>query len=188
MPIEYDTFPLKKFFRIREDESLLKEYGIDTKEWESLKEQWSEKHPTADTERLVEANRKVILEDMRFKSYVLLGRLLTEIENCEPYYKALGIKHHGTLEQRMSYIQGQLHKAEKRLKKFIYQRDSLIEAIKKKSLDEESFKTDLNEVLASFEIAGISIGDYETMTLGRYDGLNSAFEKKAEREKNGRRN
>lgn len=187
MPIEYDTFPLKKFWKILEDEALLSEYEIEKEDWEKLKEEWNEKHPTADTTKIVEASRKVILEDMRLKSYILLGRVISQSEDdCKEFYEALGIKHHDTIEERMAHIQKEINKSQQKLSIFAAQKKKLMDGLKVDEKTEEENRTDLNEVLASFEIAGISVGSYEEMTLGRYDGLNKAFERKASKEsKNG---
>lgn len=185
MPIEYDTFPLKKFWKILENESLLETYGIKVEDWNSLKEEWNEKHPSPESQKIVEASRKVILEDLRLKNYLLLARLVSGPESdYREFYEIAKVKYHETANERIDHLNKQISKSQQKIEIFNAQKNKLVEGLKEnQEQSEETKRTDLNEVLASFEIAGISVGNYEEMTLGRYDGLNKVFERKERQSK-----
>lgn len=188
MPLKYSSFPLMKFWEIFKNEELLEPYGIKKEDWEKLKEEWMEKHPSPETHKIVEISRKIILEDIRLKQFLILVKVASVMdEGIKDYYDVLGIKFHEKFEDRITHLNKNISKSKQKIEIFLAQRKKLQEEIQKNTPVQEKETASVNEILASFEIAGINIGNHEEMTLGRYDGLNSAFEKKARKLKNGRK-
>ncbi len=181
--IEYDSFPLVKFWKILENEETLSDHNISQKDWVSLKEKWQEDNPSPESGKVLEATRSVMLEDLRLKTYVLLAHLISDKEgDYSEHYNTLAIKYHETHDERVSYLEKNITKTAQKLKIFVAKKKQLEESIKlnQEGSDEPS---DIYTVLASFEVAGISIGRHEDLTLGRYRGLNKAYERKAELDK-----
>lgn len=178
--IEYDTFKLKDFFKILKDDTLLKEHGIKKEEWDKLKEEWDDKHPGKGAARMVESHRKVVIEGLKIKrDLTLFNFLLTYTDDPREFYEAGNIPFKEDPIERFKDLQKRIKKSKRKLEIFSEQRDKLEEEMKSVEEEETDVITDINEVLASFEIAGIGVGNYEKLTLGRYDGLTKAFEKKA---------
>ena len=168
--IDYNTFPLVKFFRILNDKSLLGE--ITPSDFKALEDEWEERHPTPETIKLVEAQKRVLLESIKTKRDTTLFMLLLSYDkDPKEFYEDAGVKYHEDPEERFKHLNKEISKA---------QLEQLQESIKENQKNNkiETSIVDIYEVLASFELAGISVGDYEEITLGRYDGLTKAFDRK----------
>ena len=177
--IDYNTFPLVKFFRILNDKSLLGE--ITPSDFKALEDEWEERHPTPETIILVDAQKKVIIESTKTQRDTALFRLLLSYDkDPKEFYEMAGVKYHEDAEERFAYLTKEISKAKQKHRIFDAQLEQLQESIKenRKNNKIETTIVDIYEVLASFELAGISVGNYEEITLGRYDGLTKAFDRK----------
>ena len=188
--IDYDTFPFKLFFQFLKDESKLKDSEISKKDWEYIKEEWNKRHPTPEHIKVVAATKKIFVEAAIIKRLEFLLKIEINYtgDDFEDFYKEAGVNFKTEKLDRMKYLSVQIDKSDQKIKIFNAQLEKLQEQLEKdkkvqpKKTYEETI-ADINEVLASFEIAGIAVGEYEKMTMGRYEGLSKSFEKKAAKQK-----
>lgn len=176
--IEYNSFPMMKFFRMLEDESLVEKYKIPKEDWESLKDTWNERHPTAEGQRMLEAHRKVIIEGLKLKRNInLFQALLIHKTEGKELFEAVGLKYYEEPLKRIEYLKKEVQKSEQKLKIFEAQRQQL-EKVLSEEKSEEREKVDVYEVVASFELHGFTIQDYEKFPLGQYDAYTRLITKK----------
>ena len=177
--VNYDTFPLKTFFEISKDESKVKKHNLSPEDWAHLKEEWTVRNPTDEYIQVIEAHRKVIVEQLKLKRDIALFRfILNYKKDPKEIYKELGLSYSDDPEIRVKNLTINISKSKQKLKIFTAQRDRLEKEIKDNPANYEEVKTNINEVLASLELHGFSISDYDTFTLGRYDGVTTVIKKK----------
>jgi len=176
--MDYDTFPMKRFFRILQNPDLLEELKLSKDDFETLKEQWSERHPTAESTKLVEAHRKVIIEGIKIQRNIhLFQSLSTYNGDIEELFEVIGMKYDADPTVRLEKLKKEIVKSEQKLKIFDAQRDIIEKEIKETQQDRND-NVDINEVMASFELHGFTINDYETFPMGRYDAYTKLISKK----------
>ena len=179
--IEYDTFPMKKFFKILKDDSLIDKYGISKEDWETLKETWNERHPTAEGSKLIEAHRKVIIEGLKLKRNInLFKALLLHKGDGKELFEVVALKYYDDPIKRIEYLKKEVQKSEQKLKIFDAQREQIEKEVSEQK-EEHREEIDVNEVIASFELHGFTINDYETFPLGIYDAYTKLITKKEQR-------
>lgn len=189
MTIDYDTLPIKIFFKILKDqENNLHLLGIkDLKEakkvWEGIKNEFQERHPSKDSRDLVEAQRKVV------KNYVELNKLFLLLEIS---IKTISDKKVFFEKAKYKYIEDENVRAEKLISEINKKKTTfeIFDArLKKLEKDLEENRVDedidadvslsiLNESIASLELLGFTIENYQTLTCGKYDAMSKVLKNK----------
>lgn len=179
--IKYDSFPMMQFFKMLEDESLVSKSNISNEDWESLKDTWNERHPTAESQKLLEAHRKVILEGLKLNRNInLFKALITHKGDGRELFEVVGLKYYEEPLKRIEYLKKEVKKSEEKLKIFESQRLKIEKEIADEKPNERD-KIDVYEVIASFELHGFTIQDYEKFPLGQYDAYTKLITKKEQR-------
>ncbi len=187
--IEYDTMPFKVFFKILKDqESNLHLLGIEDLEeakkvWEGIKEEWQERHPNKNTSKLLSAYKKVLLESVSIKRDVALFQYIMGAKgDLKPLYEELDIKYHDNEADRYKYLLEQIEKSKSKLEIF----DARLKLVEKECEESKQDSevmgfADLNKSIASLELHGFSIENYENLTCGKYDAITELIREKAKK-------
>lgn len=181
--LSYHNFPLIKFCKVLQDESLLKEYGIEKKDWDSVLAEYQEINVDPETSALLEASRKVLLEGLKLNKMVaVLTFIMTVDTDWRPYFEAAGLKFQGEQLKDSKYLTKEINKAKQ--KESIYNA-RLIELEKKieesKKHKEELNISDVYKNIGSFEIHGFNIPDYEELTCGKYNAMMQIIKEKSKK-------
>lgn len=173
----YETFPFLKFFRLMDDEALIEKEGVSTEDWQEIKKKWVMTHEDWSKDEMAIAKKN----EMRFrgrynKLLFLKERALMREEGLEDLFKAVKIRWEPDRSKRDGYLLKQIQKS-KKLHEIHLARLKQVEKRKVYEISEEKkfTVTDAYQCLASLELAGANIPDYEKMTLGKYDALNVAI-------------
>lgn len=184
----YDTIPIKTLCRLLDDESKLGDYpNISNEDWESIKEEYIQLHPTKENTELISELSMVIKQNIEAnKTEAVIKFLMQFIGDAEPYFKAAGIKYTGDPETDVRYLQSLLNKAvqKKNIHEARYnQLHDKIQENKKNEKPEPLSMAKINEALASMNMAGANIGSFNEVTAGEYDAYTEVLKKAA---KNGK--
>jgi hypothetical protein len=189
MIVEYDTMPFKVFFKILKDEEKnLHLLGIEDLEeakevWKSIKEDWQERHPSKNTSKLLSAYKKVLLESIAIKRDVALFQYLMGYDgDVKPLYEKLKIKYHDNPLERFEYLSQQIEKSKTKLEIF----DARLKEVEKECEEDKVESkgmdfSDLNKSIASLELHGFAIENYENLTCGKYDAITEIIREKAKK-------
>ena len=185
---EYDTLPFKIFYKLLSDETNLSPLGYSDeiksrKVWSSIKEEWKRKHPSAKEKTLTAAQIKVLKEVIEMNRTVAFLRFaLNYSGDQEKLYKELGFK---WIEDETVRIETCLNTIEKaKVKKGIFENRliKLREDLEKEDRRKETQSlADINKSIASLELNGFTIQNYEELTCGKircHDGSNQSKTKK----------
>ena len=186
--IDFDTFPLKKFVKILEDEKrYLESFKISKEDWEYLKQEWGDVNQTPEMQKVIEAYRKVLVERLKISKNTALFRVLLTIkdENPKEFFETAKVRYYEDPEERFKYLNKEIKKSQQKLKIYEAQREQIENQLKEHQ-KEESPSIDINEVLASLELHGFNIGDYESLTIGKYLAMTKVIKKKEKANKNGK--
>ncbi len=167
-----------------EDESKLKEYNVNGDDWEAIKTQWVNTHEDLTTDGYFRSKKDELKMRSRYNKLLFLRqRSAISQEGLKELYKNIGFKWHDDQKTREKYLDGQIMKAKKTQEIYDGQRKILEKQKIEEVTNQKKFGlVEALECIASLELAGASIPDYELLTLGKYDALNSVIQK---RNKNG---
>ncbi len=188
MKKSYRNFPIVKLCILLDDESKLEDCDVTKEEWESIKAEYMELHPTTENEVMMREYSAMIKNEVEeIKNLALLQFLLDFDGDAEDFFKAAGIKYTGDREQDYKHIEAQINKATQKRNIHKARCEKLGEQIMEKRAKEQPKELKLTEVyeaLMAQRLAGVSIPDFETYTAGQYDAANAVLAKKAS--KNGK--
>lgn len=186
--LELDTLPFKTFFKILKDAKNIHLLGIEDKEealkvWETIKNEWNEKHPSEEAKSMVEAYKKALYENIKANQQALIIRFLMTYEgNHKEFFEEFKIKWIEDEEKRIEYLLKQANKHKQ--KSELYQ--AQLEKIEKETLEnkeaeaeDESTIESVNEYIASFEPHGYTINDFDTVTCGKIEAIEKTLKRKA---------
>lgn len=182
----YEVFPFVLFFRIMENEDLLKIHGVSEEDWEQIKKTWIMNHEEGEKDPYFNSSRDELTTRSRYNKLIALrARAELSSEGLEEIYKSIKLKFHPDKLERVKYLDHQIQKA-KNTNNIYEKLKSQLGTEKLKDLENraqgEYFGvTQAYECIASLELAGASVPDYEKMTLGKYDALSASLKKKNER-------
>ena len=172
------------FFRLMDDESRIKEYNVNIEDWEAIKTQWVNTHENLSNDGYFRSKKDELKMRSRYNKLIFLRqRSSISQEGLKELYEKIGFKWHDDQKKREKYLDGQILKAKKTQEIYDGQRKTLErQKIEEVSNEKKFGLAEAHECIASLELAGASIPDYEILTLGKYDALNSVIQK---RSKNG---
>lgn len=184
--MDYDTFPFKLFFKILQNEENIQLIGKSKDEnekiWESIKEEYRERHPSQRERRLVQSYKKVLSESIKAnRDITLLRYLLTEPENLEQLYRELKIPWSEDQKKRVEHLTLEIDKGKQKLEISNARLKLIEDEIEEARESEDIDISKLNEAIASLTLFGFPINDFEKLTCGQYD----AYSKVAQRKANG---
>lgn len=184
----YDTLPIKTLCKILQDESKIEDYNITIEQWNDIKEQYNLAHPSQEDKAILDLYSKVMGQDVNANKYIILLKIIKQgATDLKGFFEAAKVRYTGDLEKDVAYLNKQISKSkqiatieQERLRK-------LTEEIKERariSPPEPLTDKKINEALASMELAGFTIDNYDTITCGKYDAITQVLSKKAS--KNGK--
>lgn len=176
----YETFPFLLFFRLMDDEKLVSQSGISDEDWTEIKKKWVVMHEDWSKNELAMAKKNEIRYRARYNKLIFLKeRAALSEKGLEELFKAIKVRWEPTRGKRVAYLAKQIQKA-KRLHEIHLARLEAVTKQKVEEVTEEKKFTvdDAYQCIASLELAGANIPDYEKLTLGKYDALNAAISKK----------
>lgn len=168
------------FFRIMEDESRIKDYNVSEEDWERIKKQWVNTHEDLSTDSYFRSRKDELKMRSRYNKLLFLRqRSGISQKGLKELYETIGLKWHDDQAQRDKYLESQIIKAKRTQQIYDGQRATLEkQKIEEVSKQKKFGLAEANECIASLELAGASIPDYEQLTLGKYDALNSVIKRR----------
>jgi hypothetical protein len=186
---EYDTMPFKVFFKILRDIDSIHLLGIENKEealkvWERIKEEWNEKHPSPDSKRLLDAYKKVLYESVKANQQITIINFLNGYDgDHKHFFEKYGFKWIEEEDKRIDYLLNQASKHKQKCE--LYEAQLL--KLQKEAEDNQESEVEnsdntlavLNKSIASLEMHGFTIENYENLTCGKYDAITEVIKEKA---------
>lgn len=179
-----DSIPIKTFCILLDDGSKCESLGVSKENWQGIKKEFQEANPSKEERLLLEAFRKVVKSSLENTGHTMLLKVVLGIkEDWGPYFKKMGLKFKGNREQDKEYILKQIEKATNKSKIHNAQLErmekQIREAQEKRGKQDFDIKK-VNEAIASLEIAGSSIPDYDKLTYGKYEALGAIHKQRSE--------
>lgn len=183
---EYDTLPFKTFYKILSDESDLTPLGIENKEesekvWKSIKEEWKARNPSARDTILANAHKKVLLETLKMnKDIAFLKFSLIYDGDMKQLCEDLGYKWAKDQAEQAKNTLASIEKAKIKRDIFGSKLKTLSQDMQKEKDMSEGNTTlaSINKSIASLEMNGFTIQNYETLTCGKYDAMTEVIKQK----------
>lgn len=186
--INYDRLPIKTFFQIlqNEEENLYLLGDVENVEdlWVSIKEEFQERHPSADSRRLVDAQKKVIRESAELNKIIVLFHIVMNNEpgaDLSNSYSIAKIKYIENHSDRLKDLETRVVKIETKLQIFQAKLEKIekeIEETKESNISLDTTMSELNEAIATLELNGYTIDNYDTLTCGKYDAISKVTKEK----------
>lgn len=183
MKYTYDNFPIKLFSRILSDEEGNREL-ID-EGWESVKEKFLQKHQTGKDLRILEAQRSALIESIVLKKLVLLLKLFAMDPydaSLKEFFEEAKMPYNDDPNINLEYLKKETNKSRQKVRIYEARLEKVIEESKEDEGEDVDPIENVNKALASLEMSGASIPDYDKFTLGQYDAWTEL-----NKDKNGRR-
>lgn len=173
MSLNYDTLPIKTFVILSEDISKCSEYGIDKDEWKAFIKEYQENNLSDSGTILLEAFRKVVKASIELTKLTTAYEILKTYGDWEIIFNTSNIKYTGDYAKDLEYVLIRIQKEKTKKEIFTGQLEKLEKELNQEDKPKIPLNIEkLNEAIASLEVhAGISIPDYETLTIGRYNAL-----------------
>lgn len=189
--IDYDRFPIMVFFMGLQDESILDEFNVSPEYFKSLKEIWNERNPTQEHSALMDAHRKVVVEQLKYcKHKAVFEMLLNFRGDAREVFKAAKVTFIEDPVKRNQFLIKQIKKSEQKIKIESARLEKLNKQIEdsEKNLEEiiKDHLSSINKALASMEMHDLVIGDYWKFPIGKYEAYTELIEEKNKTTKNGR--
>jgi 2',3'-cyclic-nucleotide 2'-phosphodiesterase (5'-nucleotidase family) len=179
---DYDTLPIKTFYKILSDETKLKELGIEDKVWEEIKDEWRERHPSGEGIELNSALKKVMLENIELNKRIYVLRLASNYQgDIKELYKVAKLRFVEDPDQRYKNLIKEIEKSKSKTEIFEARFSKIQEQIKeskKKDAGRKIKLKDINASIASLELHGFTIDNYEQLTCGKYDAITKIIKDK----------
>lgn len=191
--MRYEDFPLVLFFRLMQRDIQVPYRLYGRGRWNNIVEKWQENRGEKVSEVMLEAKRKVLLETIQFnKISLLIHWLKKDKPQAKEIFEKTRIKWSDDKAERDQTLSQLKIKAEEKLKIYEAQLARLQENEKKVVDDDEKKDVDddeeefteakLNEAIASLELHGFDIPDYNSLTLGKYDAMTAIIRKRTEKQ------
>lgn len=184
----YDTIPIKTLCILLDDENRIAEFGIGGEEWAKIKEEYTSKNPSREVDELMSEYSIMIKNEIEeLKGMALIEFLSGFHGDAEPFFLVSGIKYTGDKEKDIQRLIDHIGKSGQKKKIHKSRCEQLAGNILEKRKNDPPEPLNIamvNESLASMEMAGANIPNYEKFTAGQYDAWNAILKKK--NNKNGR--
>jgi hypothetical protein len=182
----YEDFPLVLFFKLMGRPEAVAHRIVGKRPWEKIKERWELNHEDSKGEAYLDARRKVLSQTIKLNKLRLLVEWIKKSKrDPKEVYTACRLPWNEDPKIRAEYLDSQIAKSEQLLE--IY--EAQYQRIKGQQKAEESEEEEspftlakLHEAIASLELHGYSIPDYNQLTLGKYDAMTAVIKRKIEDE------
>lgn len=182
----YNNFKFILFFVLIQDESKLSDYNISEENWQEVKSTWIQRHEDWSTDTKGTAHKNELKSQARYNRLLLLKERETlSDDGLKELYKKAGITFHKGKVKRQQHIDREIAKYKRLHTIFSAQLENIEESKEDEKHERDSIEI-AYEAIASLELAGATIPEYENLTLGKYEALTSMIKKK--NQKNGRSN
>lgn len=177
----YETFPFLLFFRLMEDESKIEEHNISQEDWSEIKKKWVLRNEDWEKDPYSKAQRDEIYHRSRYNKLLLLKERATwSQEGLKELYEKIRFKWIDDRTKREEALNKAILKAKKLHEIFSSQKNKMEDSKLKELETKEAMTVETAyKCIASMELAGANIPDYELLTLGKYEALTATLKKKA---------
>ena len=177
--------PLTLFFRLMQKGDDVAERAIGKGTWGKIKSQWESDTEDDKGEVLLEAKKNLFLATIKVNKFTILVHWLkTTKKDPRPVYEEIGLKWHDDPKERAKQLDKLLSKESQKASIYKAKLDQLKESIDDDDEDEGEFSmTKLYEAIASLELHGHSIPDYNKLSIGKYIGITRVIKEKIKKEK-----
>lgn len=179
-----DQIPIRNIVLIMEDESNVKLLGQATiadnkKLWSKIQKDYQERNPSHELKRLIAEHKKLLSETIEYNKNVSLLQFLVDFDGEEqPFFEAAKIPFDKDPVKRTETLKKQISKSSQLIE--IYQ--AKLDKLEKEIAEQKESETTkpltikkLNKALATMEMNGASIPDYNTFTYGQYEAWNEVL-------------
>ena len=173
MNLNYDTIPIKTFIILSDDISKCSQFGIKEEEWKAFVKEYQENNLSDSGTILLEAFRKVVKASIELTKLTSAYKILKIYGDWELIFKTSNLKYTGDYAKDLEYILIKIEKETTKKEIFTAQLEKLEKELNQEDKPKIPLNIEkLNEAIASLEVhVGITIPDYETLTIGRYNAL-----------------
>ncbi|MEM7485035.1 MAG: hypothetical protein AAF348_07485 [Bacteroidota bacterium] len=179
--LKYEDFPLKLFLRLLRltDIRAAKIVGCTETRWRVFKNKWESSHTSLESDNQLEQQKKVSLSFVKSqKAALLLKWMSLSEEAARPLVEELGFKWKEDPEELVKYLTREI---KKELTKYENE-TAILESMSNESEEVEKF--DIDEAIASLELMGFNIDDYNKLTVGKYTAMSKVASKRIEKQNN----
>lgn len=176
----FETIPAKIFIRLLSRNDAVAERVVGKISWHKIKEKWLLSREDDKGSQLLEARRALLLETCKFNKVRILAQWLPSIdeEKAKEVFKEIRVGWDDDFDKRAQRLKRLLNKHSEMAKKHARKVKELEEGdgeeVKEFTID------DFNQAIASLELVGFSIEDYEKLTLAKYEAISKTVKKKAD--------
>lgn len=184
-----DNIPLKTFCTIIDDPKRITDYNISEENLSELIKDYSEMNPTPEYRLLLESFKRVVKQSVALTSNVALLKIIKDIDgDWKPYFEKVNLLYSGDKAKDLKKINKEINKSQQKEKIYdaqLRQIEDKISESNKKKIKEDFNIQKVNEAIASLEVAGATIPDYDTLTLSKYDALGEIYKQNERRNNKG---
>ncbi len=176
----FETIPAKLFIRLLSRNDAVAERVVGKISWHKIKEKWLLSREDEKGSQLLEARRALLLETCKFNKIRILVQWLPSIdeEKAKEVFDRIRIPWDDGFDKRAQRLKRLLNKHSEMAKKHSRK---VKELEKPEEAESKEFTIDdFNEAIASLEMIGFNIEDYEKLTLAKYEAMNRTVKKKAD--------
>ncbi len=177
--LKFDSFPVRLFFRLLSKDDALACRVLGENKWNRFKIEWEERTPSITGDAVIQSQRKVFLSLVKMHLGITAFKWVQfTSKDVKPIFLERGLPWDDDpivlLEKLGNYIQKHAEQYENNL-------IGLNQTQKNRPEADEQKKTDLrviDEALASLNLAGFTIVDKNSLTIGEFLSMNTALEKR----------
>ncbi|BFP39493.1 hypothetical protein FGF1_03380 [Flavobacteriaceae bacterium GF1] len=179
----YEAFPFLLFFRAMENEEILEQHNVSQGDWEEIKKRWILKNENWSTDAYAKAQRDELAHRSKYNKLLFLKERATwSEEGLKDLFEKVRLKWDDDRLKRDGNLLKELNKAKKLQEIYAGQKKGLEEQKLNEFDDREGMSVEnAYQCIASLELAGATIPDYEKLTLGKYDALSATLEKRSKK-------
>lgn len=176
---KFEDFPVKLFFRLLSCPKGVPERFLGPGKWESLLTKWEEGEDSLENSRLLEDQKKTVLPLIKAqKAIVVLKWLSHTNSDLEEVLQSLNLPWDKDPEKLVEKLKNYIIKNNAQYENNLIQ----LKATQEQQRDSENVSDfSIEDAIASLNLAGFTVSDPNTLTIGRYRAMNKAIERNGRR-------
>lgn len=172
--LKYEDFPIKLFFRLLQKDDSVAHRILGKTKWEIFKRKWAESSASEKGEALFETKHSMSLAFVQMnKAFSVLRWLSVTLEDPKEKITEWGYTWHDDPIEMVEYL---TKKANRALDRYEIETANVERLEKSKEEPEEEFNVD--DALASLDMMGFTLGDHNTVTIGKYRAMSRVAERR----------